>query len=80
MSEFTNQILFHRCDRCGKIYSIDERGHQTEKSDNCIYHFGRIYTNRGNRGNLLLKLEILMNHFDIEWVDVENDHGIWLGI
>ena len=37
------------CDRCSKVYRVDEEGMQVERED-CIYHFGRLFRKKGNRG------------------------------
>ena len=37
-----------RCDRCGRTYSVDEDGLQTNEEE-CVYHWGRKYRMRGSR-------------------------------
>ena len=37
-----------RCDRCLRIYTVDDRGHQIEDEE-CVYHWGRKYRMRGTR-------------------------------
>lgn len=39
------------CDRCLKMYQVDETGHQLEQEE-CVYHWGRLFKKRGNRGSL----------------------------
>lgn len=46
---FEKIMDFFRCDRCNKIYEVTESGHQVEEEE-CVYHWGRNYSTRGNRG------------------------------
>ena len=38
------------CDRCLSVYRVDRAGHQLKKEE-CVYHWGRLYRRKGNRGN-----------------------------
>ena len=46
-----------RCDRCHKIYEVDERGHQVMKDEygmdveRCVYHWGRRARTKGSRSH-----------------------------
>ena len=37
------------CDRCLRPYRVNKTGHQVDKEE-CVYHWGRLYKRRGNRG------------------------------
>ena len=37
------------CDRCGEIYLVSEDGRQVT-SQQCVYHWGRLFKRKGNRG------------------------------
>ena len=38
------------CDRCLAVYRVDKTGHQLKKEE-CVYHWGRLYKRKGNRGD-----------------------------
>ncbi len=60
-------VLFSRCDRCSKIYDIYESGHQVDKDDQCIYHWGRNYTTRGNRGRNFFPSKFWSYVINVTW-------------
>lgn len=45
------------CDRCNRMYRIDKSGHQLDRED-CIYHWGRLIRQRGNRGKFQFVLTL----------------------
>ena len=42
------------CDRCLKVYKVDKTGRQLAPEE-CVYHWGRLYKKRGNRGETFVR-------------------------
>ena len=54
------------CDRCGEIYLVSEDGRQIT-SQQCVYHWGRLFKRKGNRGEHCIQSCVRM------WQCLESD-------